>query len=131
LNQRRLARHLRWGAMLIAAVGGLYLWMRYDSYGLPTEGCSPLARFALGDNLLLDRQPPGFHLDDAVLVRGDDGLLYLGKVTATRPENAEPSEVEAIWIQTDVPGCPGRDSDEFGWVELDAVAARIVMVWPW
>ena len=66
-----------------------------------------------------------------MLVHGDDELLYLGVVSRVRPAGADSGAVEELWIETNVPGCPGRDSDEFGWVRVEDVAARIVMEWPW
>ena len=131
MNPARLAPHLRRIVLLITALAALYLFLRFDVYVLPREGCSPLSRFDAGDRLLLDRRPPGYGVGDAVLARGEDGLLYLGIVTRVRPEGAEPEAVTALWIETDVPDCPGRDSDELGWIETGEVAARIVMEWPW
>ncbi len=127
MNPARLARPLRLAAYLLAGAGLLYLWTRFDAYQLPAEGCSPLLRFAPGDRLLLDRRPAPAREGDALLVRGEDGLLYLGRVTRLRRREGQ----REVWIETDSPTCPGRDSDEMGWIPSDRIAARVILVWPW
>lgn len=123
MNPRRVTRHLRLVVYVTCALAVLYLWGRFDLYRLPEVGCSPLLRFTPGDTLLLDRRPRNLFVDDAVLVRGDDGLLYLAKVTDLADDRA--------WVETDAPDCPGRDSDQFGWVAAEDTSARVLMVWPW
>ena len=86
---------------------------RYDLERLPEEGCSPLTSFEAGDTLLLDRWPGGYAIGDELMFRGTDGHLYLGR------------------IATNVPDCPGKDSDDFGWIPRTDCAARVILVWPW
>lgn len=131
MNQRKLLRHVRLACWLLAGLLVFHLFQRYDTYELPDAGCSPLLRFAPGDTLLLDRSPPGYHRDDAVLFAAGDGLLYLGVVTRTRPDGAGPGDVRGLWVETDAPECPGKDSDELGWISVEDVGARVVLVWPW
>jgi len=97
--------------------------MRFDVYPLPDEGCSPVSRFGPGDALLLDRRPRLAERGDALLVRSDDGMLHLVVVTQVRGGE--------LWVETNAPTCPGRDSDEFGWVGAEDVAARVLMPLPW
>ena len=125
MNPRTLTPHLRRIAYLLAGMGVIYLYLRFDTRRLPEEGCSPLLRFAPGDRLLIDQRPEGFAVGDAVLVQADDGILYLALVRRLRSEDQE------LWVQTDAPDCPGRDSDDFGWVPVEEAVARVIMVWPW
>lgn len=123
LNPRRLQRHLRILCLAAAAAGVFYLYTRYDLYTLPEEGCSPLMRFSPGNRLLLDRNPPRWERGDAGLFAGPDGRLYLGIVREVRGEPRE------LWLETDADGCPGADSDEFGWIPVDRLRARVMMAW--
>lgn len=129
MNPRLLQRHLRLLTLLLAAAGVLYLFQRYETFGLREEDCSPLLRFAPGDDLLLDRWPRSLRRDDALLFSGPDGELYLGIVRAVR--EAQGGEGSALWIETDAPDCPGKDSDELGWIAARDVQARVLMAWPW
>lgn len=130
LNLRRLQRRLRWGTWIASACCAAYLFMRYDFMTLPEDGCSPLLRFSTGSRLLLDRWPSHYVAGDALLFRGRGGLLFIGVVARTSGE--EPGvEDGALWIVTDNPDCPGEDSDDFGWIERESCAARIVLAWPW
>ena len=131
VNQRKLLRHLRRLSFLLVVLGAFYLYQRYDLHDLPEEGCSPVLRFSTGDRLLLDRSPGAFHPGDAVLFSGPDGVLYLAAIDRTRPADAAPGAVEELWLETDDPDCPGADSDDFGWIPVADVRARILLVWPW
>lgn len=127
MNPRPLLRPIRRAMYVACAAMLLYLFLRFDLHRLPEEGCSPLLRFVAGDDLLLDRRPGRIEPGEALLVQGDDGLLYLVAVERVREGEAG----RELWVQTDAPDCPGRDSDELGWVPEDRVAARVAMVWPW
>ncbi len=131
MNPRPLSRHLRNLCLLVAALGLIYLWMRFETYDLPESGCSPLLRFGPGDTLLLDRRPEDLAVGDALLFQGPDGLLYLAAVAAVGGEEGGVVAPGALWLETDSPECPGRDSDQFGWIAPEQVRARVVMVWPW
>jgi len=103
-----------------------YLFARFDGFRLDESGCSPLLRFAPGESLLIDRWAPAYGAGDALLFRGNDGLIYLGLVERLR---AGPGS--ALWLAADNPECVGRGSDSFGWIEPDACVARVVLKWPW
>lgn len=123
MSPRRLVVHLRRVVLTVCLVALGYLWIRFDVYPLPDAGCSPVARFGPGDTLLLDLRPRAAEVGDALLVRGDDGLLHLVVVTRVRPGE--------VWVGTDAPSCPGPGSEEFGWVASGDVAARALMALPW
>jgi len=131
MNVRKMQMSLRRATWVIAACGVLYMLMRYDNQVLPPGGCSPLRRFAAGNSLLCDRQPSGYAEGDAVMVYGPDGLLYLAAVTKVRPEGAARSEVQELWVETDASDCPGKDSNDFGWVAHEDCSARVLFAWPW
>ena len=129
VNLRRLQRRLRWGTWIASACCVAYLFMRYDFMTLPEDGCSPLLRFTTGNRLLLDRWPSQYAAGDALLFRGPDGRLFVG-VVARRRGAERGVDDGALWIVTDNPDCPGADSGDFGWIERESCAARIVLVWP-
>lgn len=112
-------RQFRRFSYLVAGLAALYLVFRFDIYRLPASGCSPILRFSPGQNLLLDRNPRPAQVGDALVVAGDDGLLYLGVVERVDGDRA--------WVETDAPGCPGRGSSDFGWVEPGQISARVLM----
>lgn len=126
MDPRKLIPHARRVVLLVACVSLIYLWTRFEMYGLPRDGCSPLSRFSPGDRLLLDRRGEPVR-DQAVLVRGPDDVLYLGKVTRLRDGEAGLD----VWIETDAPRCPGTDSDELGWIPEQDRVASVVLIWPW
>lgn len=131
MNIRKLQHTLRRATWIIAACGVLYLLLRYDNQALPANGCSPLRRFAAGNSLLCDRRPTGYEVGDAVMVHGPDGLLYLGAVTRVRPIGASRADVQEVWVETDASDCPGKDSEDFGWIVREDCSARVLFAWPW
>ncbi len=130
MNPRRIARTLRYATLALAALGFGYLGLRYDLLSLPEDSCSPLVRFPAGSRLLIDVRPPGLGQDDALLVRGPDGQLYLGRVTRVRPEGASRSAAEAFWLETDNASCPGASSEQFDWVPRVRVVGRVLLALP-
>lgn len=126
LNPRTLTRHARLICLILTLAGGIYLYRRYELFDLPQAGCSPVSRYSPGARLLLDRRPPRLESGDGVLFAAGDEVLYLGLVDRTRGgSDLMPAEV---WIQTDVEACPGPDSDEFGWIPVEGIRARVMMV---
>ena len=130
VNLRKLQRRLRWGTWIASACCVAYLFLRYDFMTLPETGCSPLLRFTTGNRLLLDRWASEYVAGDAILFRGPDGLVFVGAVARISAGEAG-VEDGALWVTTDNPDCPGQDSDDFGWIARESLAARIVLVWPW
>ena len=122
--QRRLAR-LTW---LLALAGIGYLLWRYDSVRLPAEGCSPLLRYAAGEPLIVDRRVSDWQAGDAVFFHGPDGLLHLASIE--RIEDITGGE-RRFWLTTDDRDCPAGSSESFGWIEAQALVARVILVWPW
>ena len=123
MNHSILIRYFRRISLGLACLGLVYLVVRFDIHRLPASGCCPIHRFSPGQALLLDRAPRPPEIGDALLVDGDDGLLYMGLVTEVKDD--------LVWIETNVPGCPGRGSPEFGWVDKGRVSARILTGLPW
>jgi hypothetical protein len=133
--QRRL-RHLTW----IVALGALfYLGWRYEMLTLPREGCSPLARFRPGQTLLTDRHPSEVGIGDAILFH-EGGRVLLAEVRRLRGDQELPATggsrqrldfVRELWLETDVPSCPGEGSPELGWIPTEDLSARVLLVWPW
>ena len=123
MNLAAMARYFRFTTLALAGAGLFYLIVRFDIYRLPAAGCSPLLRFSPGQTLILDRMPRPPEVGDALLVSGDDGLLYMGLVSAVDGLD--------VWLETDAPHCPGRASKDFGWVEPGRVSSRLLMGLPW
>ena len=100
-------------------------WMmwRFDRVRLPASGCSPLASVGAGDLLLVDRRPSQLHLGDALFVEVE-GQVYLARLQERDPQGR-------LWLRTEVSDCPGRDSEDFGWLPASAVSGRVLLAWPW
>ncbi|MCP3915655.1 MAG: hypothetical protein GY711_08880 [bacterium] len=130
MNPRRLAPKLRLGTLVLAGIGFGYLGWRYDLLSLPEGNCSPLLRFASGSRLLVDTRPHGIGEGDALLVRGPDGRLHLGRVTRVRPEGAGREDTESFWLETDNADCPGASSADFDWIPRARVAGRALLALP-
>ncbi len=121
MTPARLQLLLRRGTLVLAAVGVAYLWTRFELLPLPAEGCSPLRRLRAGTLLWVDRRPGPLEVGDVVFFRLEGGTIALGEV-ARRAESPPRS-----WILTDVPDCPGVDSDDVGWIEDEDVHGRLMM----
>ena len=127
LNPRRLERPARRACLALAVAGVLYLVWRFDLTGLPAEGCSPVARFAPGESLIVDRRPSDWTAGDAAFFAGPDGRLHLGLVERTRHVDG----ALEVWTTTDALDCPGVGSEELGWIPRRRLRGRVVMIWPW
>lgn len=119
MNPRTWVRPLRRGSLLCALVVGCYLAWRFGTVQFPAEGCSPLASVGAGDVLLVDRKPGELQLGAALFVEVE-GRLYLVRLKR-RDEHGR------LWVETEVSACPGADSDDFGWIDRDAVRSRVLM----
>lgn len=140
MNQRaiqRLQRNLRRLSWVIALGAVAYLAWRFETLTLPAGGCSPLFRFQAGQTLLTDRHPSTLAIGDAVLYRAS-GQVLLGSIEELRGAGRQPISPLAsnpwphsLWLVTDAPDCPGADSRELGWIPVEDLAARVLLVWPW
>ena len=121
--QRRLLRRFRRWTLLIALAGAAYLGLRFDLVTLPPDGCSPVTRYEAGDRLVIDRHPGDVQPGDAVLVRAADGTLHLVVVEVAREDDGR------LWCSADCARCEGFDSASVGWLDLSAVAGRVLLAW--
>jgi hypothetical protein len=119
MTPARLLTLARRATLLLALGGGAWLWTRLGTLSLPEEGCSPLLRFSPGVRLWIDWRPAEIAPGDAVLFRGGPGELLLGLVRERRED--------ALWIETDAPDCPGRDSRSLGWIPRADLRGRVLV----
>lgn len=119
MNPKQWVRPLRRGSLLCALVVGCYLVWRFGTLQFPAEGCSPLASIGAGDVLLVDRRPGALKLEAALFVEVEE-QLYLVRLKRRDAQGR-------LWVETEVSTCPGADSDDFGWIERDAVRSRVLM----
>ncbi len=122
-SQAKLLRTLRRVTVFIAVLGVVYLATRYQTITLPSTGCSPVARFAAGDRLIVDGRPRPLEKGDAVLVRDDAGRLQLTMVESLRETDG------SLWCVSNVPECPGFSSEQAGWIDPSRVAGRVLFGW--
>ncbi|MAE28553.1 MAG: hypothetical protein QF724_03135 [Planctomycetota bacterium] len=138
---RRLQVNLRRLSWAISLGAICYLAWRFESLTLPANGCSPLARFQVGQTLLTDSHPKIMAVGDALLFRAA-GEIHLARVAALRGSDGLDSRTGGsalqtvdgdlgLWVLADNPRCPGRDSSSLGWIKGDDVCARVLFVWPW
>ena len=66
MTPKQLQRLLSRATLILAALGGGYLWMRYEVLTLPESGCSPLAQVAPGSLMWIDLAPSALRAGDAV-----------------------------------------------------------------
>jgi hypothetical protein len=121
VTPRRLQRFLRNLTLLCAAVGGLYLWNRYELIDLPAEGRSPLASLSPGNRLWVDLMPGRFVVGDVLFYSPPDGELSFGRVQRIE---AEP---ERYWVVVDAPDLVARSSEGLGWIPRDWIQGRLMM----
>ena len=137
MKPQRVALHLRRAmfagyAVLLVVLG--YAFWRYEVVTLPGTGCSPLAAYEPGADLLVDCRPGELALGDAVFFRlaGD---LHLGRLA--EPPASAPAETWAayegggLWIVGDRAECPDADSLRHGVLDPACVEGRILFAWPW
>ena len=134
MNARKAIARARIGIYVVVVLVVVLFVLRYDLLTLPREGCSPLADYAPGDRLVIDRWIGTPMEGDAVLFGRADGELLLGRV-GTIPPSA-PSGMHAaiaagdLWLVTEVPACPGRDSRILGPIPVDEVVGVIRLALP-
>lgn len=121
VNPSRLQRTLGRATLVAVAIGGIYLWNRYEWMKLPGEGCSPLTRISPGNTLWVDRWPGRIEVGDVLFFDVGDGGIAIAEVSEVAPDG------DRYWVLTDVEDCPGVDSDELGWISRDAVQGRLMM----
>jgi len=120
--------------VLLIVVLGYYKW-RYDLIRLPEGGQSPLAAYAPGSRLIVDVQETEFEVGDAVLYRLEGGYWLMGRVG--RPPASAPQQIwdalEAggLWVQKELPDCPGADSLILGPLAPEQVVGRVCGSVPW
>ena len=124
---KRVVFWARIGVVLVAFLGFWYLSQRFEMVKLPEDACSPLVSFEAGVSLLVDRRPEKLYLDDAVLFELPDGALGLGRICV--PPGMPPGTLRTeagYWILGDAPDCDTPDSQEYGAIAPEAVAARVL-----
>lgn len=115
---RQVQRWLSRATLVFAALGGLYLWTRYEVLTLPSEGCSPLTRLAPGCVLWIDLRPGSLAPGDVVFFQLADGRLALAEV--------ERREAGRLWLVIDEESCPGESSATLGWIPEEHVHGRMI-----
>jgi len=123
-SARTIQRNLRRLSWLCAGAALLYLFTRYEFLRLPSENCSPIALYRAGETLLVDTRCREYPVDSALVFRGTDGRRYIARVTASEAERG-------VWVESDNVDCPGKGSDEFGWIPPESWHGRILFAWPW
>ena len=131
----RLFSRIRIGIYVLLAVLVAVFVFRYDLVLLPAQGCSPLVGFEPGERLVVERRLLGTPAEGEVLLFRDGGELLLGRVAA--PPASAPLDVwaaveeGALWLVTERPECPGRDSRVLGPIPRAAWWGRVTMRVPW
>jgi hypothetical protein len=119
---------------VLAAAGASLAWLawRFDRVSLPAGSQSPLLDVDGGAALVIDRRPPRLQEGDAVLFRGPNGELLLGRVrpapSGLTPDAERLLASGALWIAGDRADVPVRDSRLFGPVERARVEGRVLYV---
>ena len=125
----RVGDLLRRGVLVVAIVGLVYLYKRYELLGIPEGQCSPMLGIEPGMTLLLDRRPVDEHLylGDLVIYELPDGKVSYARIS--RPPGTEPGtrRIEAgFWLLGDNPDCPLPDSRSEGVFPLESISARVL-----
>lgn len=94
---------------MLAAVGVIYLAMRYSVYSLNAPSEVLPMRFESGQKVLLDTRPREPEVDDAYLVRTAQGGLALGVVKALRDGELAFLMGRSGWEESDWLWIPGAD----------------------
>ena len=119
MTPKQLQRLLSRATLILAALGGGYLWMRYEVLTLPESGCSPLAQVAPGSLMWIDLAPSALRAGDAVFFELADGRLALAQI--------EREEAGGFWLVTDMPECPAESSLTQGLVPAERIHGRLIM----
>ncbi|MEO0652715.1 MAG: hypothetical protein AAFZ65_18725 [Planctomycetota bacterium] len=123
-------RRCRRATLLLALLGGLYVYLRIELMTLPIDGCSPLFGVDPGDRMLLDRRATDVDRNDAVLFEGPEGRMHLGRVVDAPADLSAEARAQldagALWVVVEQPDCPGLDSTSIGPVERERVRAEVL-----
>ncbi len=119
MTPKQLQRVLSRATLILAALGGGYLWMRYELMTLPESGCSPLAQVAPGSLMWIDLSPGALRPGDAVFFELADGRLALAQI--------EREEAGGFWLVTDMSDCPAESSLTQGLISPDRIHGRLIM----
>lgn len=80
-----------------------------------------MLRLRPGATLWIDRRPPSVDLGDIVFFPLPEGGIGLGQV------DRFDSQRDMYWVVTDDERCPGRDSDDLGWIPAGDLYGRLLM----
>ena len=119
IDPRRWIPQLRRVTYMLAALGVIYLAMRYSVYSLDAPNEFLPMRFESGQKVLLDTSPRAPEVEDAYLVRTAQGGLALGVV----------KEVQAERLAF-LMGRAGWDKSDWLWVPRKDLQARILFILP-
>ncbi|MDF1837012.1 MAG: hypothetical protein P1V35_04010 [Planctomycetota bacterium] len=118
-DPRRWIPKIRRLTYMLAALGVIYLAMRYSVYSLDApNGVLPM-RFESGQNVLLDTRPRAPEVEDAYLVRTAEGGLALGVVKAVEGDRL------AFLM-----GRSGWEESDWFWIPRGDLQARILFILP-
>ena len=121
MNAPRAIRTLRRVTLALAAVGLVYLWVRFDTITIE-GGRSPIHRYGTGDRLIVDLHARDLEVGNAIIARDPEGGLHLALV-------ARISQEGAVWLSVDHP--EAVSSEQLGWFSADDVLGRVVLALPW
>lgn len=118
-DPRQWVRPLRRATYILAAVGLVYLFMRYKTYSLDAPGDVLPMRYESGQQVLLDTRPRDPVVGDAYLVRTNQGGLALGVV-----EQVQGQSIAFIM------GRSGWTSEDWIWIPRKDLQARVLFILP-
>lgn len=118
-DPRQWARPLRRATYILAAVGLMYLGMRYSIYSLAAPNDVLPMRFESGQKVLLDTRPREPEPGDAYLVRTAQGGLALGVVESLHGERL-----------AFIMGRSGWDESDWIWIPRQDLQARVLFILP-
>ncbi len=118
-DPRRWIPKVRRVTYMLAALGVIYLAMRYSVYSLDAPNEFLPMRYESGQKVLLDTSPRDPQVEDAYLVRTPQGGLALGVVKAVEAERL------AFLM-----GRTGWEESDWLWIGRDDLQARVLMILP-
>lgn len=118
-DPRRWLPQLRRATYILAALGVIYLAMRYSVYSLDAPNEVLPMRFETGQKVLLDTRPRVPEAGDAFLVRTAQGGLALGVVQAVQ-------EQRLAFIM----GRSGWSESDWLWIPRKDLQARVLFILP-
>ncbi|MCP5021526.1 MAG: hypothetical protein GY930_07090 [bacterium] len=118
-DPRHWVRPLRRATYILAALGLIYLVMRYKVYSLDAPGNVLPMRFEPGQQVLLDTQPRDPAVGDAYLVRTSQGGLALGVVEQVHGQSL-----------AFIMGRSGWTREDWVWIPRKDLQARVLFILP-